>query len=127
MNQVGCEKCWSADADAAWNAVDHAAMDARLIDELHFIVSIRVCPACKQQFLQITTETVDWEGGEDPVYRTVIPIEPDERVELEACNPLTESVLEGIGRGRRSLKYAWPAGQDPSVYWGTGVRIGPHD
>ncbi|HEU4872420.1 MAG TPA: hypothetical protein VFT44_04910 [Pyrinomonadaceae bacterium] len=37
------------------------------------------CPSCSQRYLQVTTETVDWKDGEDPIFRTIIPIDDEER------------------------------------------------
>lgn len=127
MSQFGCDKCWSADASEAWEAVQSTPIEMYLIDESHYIVSIRACPSCSQRYLQVTTETVDWKDGEDPIYRTIIPIDNAERVRLTTSKPLDTSVIEAVGTRRCSLKYAWPKGQDPSTYWGTGVQVGPHD
>lgn len=127
MSQFGCDKCWSSEASAAWEAVASTPIETHLIDELHYIVSIRACPSCSQCYLQVTTEVVDWSDGEDPIYRTIIPVDNAERVRLTVSKPLDASVIEAIGVGRRSLRYDWPKGQAPGVYWGTGVRVGVHD
>jgi len=102
-------------------------IQAKLIDEAHFIVSIRACPKCRQHYLQVTTETVDWQDGEDPIHRTVIPLDPEERDRLQLRRPLDAGTLEGVGIGRRSLQYDWPKGQGASTSWSVGVHIGPHD
>jgi hypothetical protein len=98
-----------------------------LVDEAHFIVSIRKCPVCGQQFLQVTTEIIDWQGGEDPVFRTVMPINTAERTTLEATHPMTNAALESAGTHRQSLKYARPKGKEPELWWGTGMHVGLHD
>lgn len=72
------------------------------------------------------TELIDWKTGEDPIYRTIIPIDDVERASLTDSKPLHTSVIAGVGAGRRSLKYDWPAGQEPSTYWGSGVHVGGH-
>lgn len=127
MSQFGCDKCWSSEASDAWGAVTSTPIETHLIDESHYIVSIRACPSCSQRYLQVTTEVVDWEDGEDPIYRTIIPVNNAERARLTISKPLDTSIIEAIGVGRRSLRYAWPKGQDPSTYWGTGVHVGVHD
>ena len=127
MSQFGCGKCWSSEASDAWKAVTSIPIEVHLIDESHYIVSVRACPSCSQRYLQVTTELVDWEGGEDPIYRTIIPIDNAERARLTTSKPLDTSVIEAVGEGRRSLKYDWPKGQGASIYWGTGVRVGVHD
>jgi hypothetical protein len=86
-----------------------------------------LCPSCSQHYLQVTTETVDWENGEDPIYRTIIPIDDAERTELTSNKHLDANVIESVGVGRQSLKFGWPKNQEPSTYWDTGVRVGVHD
>jgi hypothetical protein len=127
MSEYGCEECWSSEASAAWRAVTSIPIQAYLIDESHYIVSIRVCPSCSQHYLQVTTETVDWKDGEDPIYRTIIPIDDAERTELTSRECLDADVIESVGVGRQSLKFGWLKNQEPSTYWGTGVRVGVHD
>jgi hypothetical protein len=99
MSQCGCDKCWSSDASKAWKAVTSIPIEEYLIDESHYIVSIRSCPACSQRYLQVTTETVDWKDGEDPIFRTIIPIDDEERASLIANSPPKTSVLEAISPG----------------------------
>ena len=127
MSEYGCEECWSSEASAAWRAVTSIPIQAYLIDESHYIVSIRVCPSCSQHYLQVTTETVDWKDGEDPIYRTIIPIDDAERTDLTSRECLDADVIESVGVGRQSLKFGWLKNQEPSTYWGTGVRVGVHD
>ena len=127
MSEYGCEECWSSEASAAWRAVTSIPIQAYLIDESNYIVSIRVCPSCSQHYLQVTTETVDWKDGEDPIYRTIIPIDDAERTKLTSRECLDADVIESVGVGRQSLKFGWLKNQEPSTYWGTGVRVGVHD
>jgi hypothetical protein len=127
MSLFGCDKCWSSEAARAWETVTNVPFKEWLIDESHFIVSIRKCPCCSQLFLQITTETIDWQDGEDPIFRTVIPIDDEEQSELIGKTSLGERDLESIGVGRQSLKYDWPKGKESSTYWSAGVIVGPHD
>lgn len=126
-NPLGCNQCWSSDAAEAWKVITKVPIETRLIDEPHYIVRIRACAACAQRYLQVTTETVDYADGEDPIYRTVIPIDAAEHATLIASKPLSNSAIEAVGVGRRSLKYDWPKGKDASTYWGSGVRVGEHD
>ena len=127
MREVGCKGCWSADAKAAWEVIKTVPIQERLIDESHYIVLVRGCPACGQHYLQVTTETIDWDDGEDPIYGTVVPVDEAARHRLTTADPLGTDVIEGVGVGRRSLKYDFPKGQEPSVYWSRGVRVGQHD
>ena len=127
VTDFGCSECRPSDAAAAWEAIIKIPINSRVIDESHFIVSIRECASCDQNYLQITTETIDWEDGEDPVYRTVIPITDAEKHNLLDSNPVYEADLESIGTDRRSLKFDWPKGKPQNIYWGIGVTIGIHD
>ena len=127
MSEYGCKECWSSEASEAWQAVTSIPIQAYLIDESHYIVSIRVCPSCAQHYLQVTTETVDWNDGQDPISRTIIPIDDAERTELTSSKPLDANVIERVGVGRQSLRFDWPKNQAPSTYWVTGIRVGDHD
>ncbi len=127
MNRFGCKECWALDAVDAYEVVTRVPIETYLIDESHYIVSIRTCPSCSQHYLQLTTETVDWEDGDDPVFRTIIPIDKLEREGLVDGKPVDTLTIERIGVGRRSLKFDWPKGQDPSTYWSTGIAVGRHD
>ena len=77
--------------------------------------------------LQVSTETVDWKDGEDPIYRTIIPIDNAEHTELTSSKRLDANLIESVGVGRQSLKFDWPKNQEPRTHWGTGVRVGVHD
>jgi hypothetical protein len=127
MNDYGCKRCWSSGASEAWDAVTRVPIEAYLIDESHYIVSIRACPSCSQRYLQLTTERVDLEDGEDPIFRTIVPIDEEESARLRAVTPPGTDIIESVGIGRRSLKYDWPKGTEPVVYWGAGVHVGEHD
>ena len=127
MSKLDCETCWAPEAATAWNLIKDVPIEERLIDEPHFIILIRACPSCSQSYLQTTAETIDWVDGEDPISRTVIPIDDEERARLLATQPLDTATIEGIGTGRPSLRYDWPKNAAPTLFWGTGVRVGIHD
>lgn len=127
MSDFGCSECWALEAEAAWVLITKTPIINRLIDESHYIVSVRRCDSCNQEYLQITTETIDWQDGEDPIYRTVLPISGEERENLTNGRSLSKAFLESIGKDRRSLKYDWPKGTPKSIYWGVGVLVGDHD
>ncbi len=126
--EFGCDLCWPADTWAAWAARGGLTRLEELIDESHFIVSILACPRCNQRYVSIFTETIDWEGGNDPQYWTLLPI-----TEVEAWGlihqgaSLDEMSLNALGRERRCLRREHPKGEPPRVFWGSGIRVGPHD
>ena len=107
-------------------ALDH---DTVFINESHFLVKLRTCPACGQRFLWVMTELIDWQEGEDPIERTVLPLTTGEVDELSSMaeTTLTEAHLNTLGTGRRCLRYSWPKNVEPAVFWSTGLRVGPHD
>jgi hypothetical protein len=127
MSKIGCADCWAPEPTSAWDVIKNVPIEVRLIDEPHYIVLVRACPSCSQSYLQVTTERIDWVDGEDPVDRTIIPIGDAERDRLMAVQALGADTIEGIGAGRQSLRYDWPKGKEPALYWGTGVRVGIHD
>ncbi len=117
--------CWSEDAPVAWERVKQASIEKYLVDEAHFIVSIRKCAACAQFFLQVTIERVDWQDGEDPIQRTVMPMSGAEGVELLRQCPPSETAIEAVGIDRCALRYDWLKGEKPIVRWSTGLRVLP--
>lgn len=126
--RFGCGRCWPDSAEAAYEALKLLTTETVLIDESHFRVTIRVCPDCTQPFVSIFTETVDWDGGEDPQYRTLLPLTPAEANDLtQRGDGTTEAALNAVGRSRKSLRHDWPKGVEPRSYWATGIAVGPHD
>lgn len=123
----GCETCWPESADAAWEKSRQCKIYNYLIDESHFIVSLRKCPDCEQSFVSVFTETVSWSDGEDPQYRTVMPLTKQEVAELEAATQDIEDMLQALAPKRRSLKIDFPKRVGMTQYWSQGIRIGSHD
>jgi hypothetical protein len=126
--EFGCEICWPDDARAAWAARDGLIRLNDLIDESHFIVAILGCPICAQRYVSIFTETIDWEGGNDPQYWTLMPVTEAEASGLiQRGTSLDEMSLNTPGRGRRSLQRDHPKDGSPRVFWGNGILVGSHD
>jgi hypothetical protein len=127
-NGFGCGHCWPPDAAAAWEARRRFSHVAELIDESHFIVTLRACPRCKQRFVSVFTETIDWADGDDPQYWTVLPVTAEEAAGLlREGEALTEGRLEALDPGRRCLRLNHPKDSPRSVFWGTGICVGWHD
>ena len=128
MNQFGCHACWPDTLDAADAARRKLSNRALLIDESHFIVAIRICPKCAQNFLSVFAEMIDWEGGEDPQHWTLLPITESEAQELiRQGNSLPEQALYTLGEDRRSLQHDHPKNEPPQTRWGAGIPRVPHD
>lgn len=125
--KVGCQSCWAEEAAVAWQRVLRVPIEGYLIDQSHYIVSIRNCSDCAQIYLQVMTETVDWQDGDDPSYRTVVPITGEDRAYLVFMSPPPKQMMEAMCRGRKSLQCDSPKGAESTVFWGEGLRIGPHD
>ena len=124
----GCERCWPAAADAAWQARGRLTHLAELIDESHFHVMILSCPGCTQRFVSVFTETIDWADGDDPQYWTLLPITEAESADLiQHRDSLPESMLRALGPGRRALRLDHPKASAQRIFWGTGMSIGHHD
>jgi hypothetical protein len=124
----GCARCWPPSAEAAAAARGELAVQAEIVDEPHFRVTIRACRACSQRFVSVFTEMIDWSGGDDPQYATLLPITESEAADLVGRRgTLSEAALNALGSGRRSLYRDSPKGKPPRVAWGAGIRIGPHD
>lgn len=128
-DRFGCAACWPDSAAVAWRAAGELVTRARLVDESHFIVSLRQCPACGQSFVSVFTEMIDWADGDDPQFRSLLPVTPEEAASLSATpDGEIESRLEAMAPRRRSLRWDFPKGVDqPRVSWGQGGRVGPHD
>jgi hypothetical protein len=125
----GCERCWPPDAGAAWEVSRGLTHGPRLIDESHYDVRIRACPICNQQFIAVFTEEIDWVCGDDSQDVTLLPITGEEAAALvEQRESFVETHLHGLAPRRRCLRYIDPTGgAAPSIVWGTGIFVGPHD
>ncbi|HXY31151.1 MAG TPA: hypothetical protein VEI06_10630 [Gemmatimonadaceae bacterium] len=123
----GCERCWPASAEEAWDA--GLALDGalELVRESHFHVNIRLCRDCGQRFLWVFTETIDWDDSEDPQYWTRVPISAEEMSALEQAGESVEGRLESVAPERRSLRHDHPKETPAVSYWATGISVGPHD
>ena len=126
--RFGCIECLPDGADEAWQAFGKSEIDARLIDDSHFIVLVRSCLSCGQRFVSVFTETIDWEHGEDPCFRTVLPITEQEALLLRtADSKVVESLLYGLDSNRQSLCRDWPKDAEAKNFWGRGIKPHPHD
>lgn len=124
MSLDGCPSCWPADAAAAWEARRSFAVVNELIDESHFRVTLRACPACGQHFMSVFVEDIDWADGDDPQYWSVMPLRMEESVRLVVlpADQLLRTLGE-LGTERRCLHRDAPKGADPTIFWRNGLRL----
>ena len=120
----GCDVCRPAEADAAWDARSAFETVAVLVEESHDRVVVERCARCGQRYLYVFRETVDWVDGEDPQYRSLLPLTAGEAERLLAPGAgVDDATLAAIAPTRRSL--ARDFGKEdaaPRVYWSVGLR-----
>jgi hypothetical protein len=84
--------------------------DARLVDEAHFMVKIRSCRQCGQEFLWVFEEQIDRVSGDDPQCWSVLPISPEEAEAMIATgDALDLDAVSRLGMRRRFLRDDSPA------------------
>ncbi|MER7583956.1 hypothetical protein [Kitasatospora sp. NPDC097691] len=118
--EFGCAQCYAEDAREAWDRQgDGFEREARVVKDSHFSVSVRRCLACSQRFVWIFTEFVDWRGGDDAQYDTIMPLTDAEAADLVA-GTLRPLDLGALGRDRRHLNHDWPSGGSARLGWKSG-------
>ena len=121
MDTPGCSLCGEQDADLAWANYERLAIDEYVVDDSHFIITLRRCPECGRRFVWIFTEFVDWVGGDDAQYRQIVPVsEAEAQAIARGGEHLDLDWLGSLGRGRRHLRTYWPTGHPTEiVLWST--------
>jgi hypothetical protein len=118
--RYGCATCWPESADLAWEARQRVKFETNLVDESHFSMSILRCPECRQAFLSVFMESIDWADGDDPQYLSVMPLEDLELKHLTST-PVSMHDLKSMAPDRRSLFRASPKGVVQSNSWASGI------
>jgi hypothetical protein len=115
----GCRRCYGEDPQTVWAYYEEGlAVEQELVGESHFLVQLRRCVECGQQFVWIFGEAVDWKGGEDAQRREIVPVSG---AEAKAAGTLNCPSLAAFGLDQRYLETDWPTDSaDPSVQWSTG-------
>ncbi|MFI6867111.1 hypothetical protein [Nocardia sp. NPDC050406] len=114
--EFGCEACYGEDPIAASNYYRQCPTDELVEDDPHFILRIKHCERCEQRFVSIFTEFVDWSGGEDAMYTTVMPVTEAEAAAISAA-ALSYRQIGELGRGRKHLRSDWPTGKPKRIGW----------
>lgn len=116
MTTVSPEQChlWKAEAltsgDLDWS---NFAVLETYREESHSIRRLLQCKGCGQLYFYEFYEEVDWEGGNDPQHRTLIPVSSEGAAEKMKASPRRE-LLNFYPR----LQIDWPANaEEPAVKW----------
>jgi hypothetical protein len=128
-DRFGCERCFQSSADNAAEARRHFKEVSRLVDESHIVVRILECPQCGQRCVSVFTEMIDWSGGDDAQYWSLLPLTLEESEQLLGQGEQVDlRMIESLGRSRRYLQVDFPTGKSKRVLWADGgLIIGPHD
>jgi hypothetical protein len=130
MSAVGCEVCWPDDAITAdkWRPTERADVQSP-VHESHFFVQLARCNVCKQRYVNIFAEKIDWVAGNDPQHSVRFPVSDEQAVELLGLNEDTiEPVLARMGSAVRRIESWWPATGSRGSGWVEGpFRVPPHD
>ena len=82
-------------------------------EDSHLIRQLLRCKECDQLYFYEMYEQIDWANGEDPIYRTLIPVATAEDARILARWSITE-----IHTATPRLLSDWPAElTQPKVYW----------
>jgi hypothetical protein len=119
--EFGCSTCYGKDPEKAAENLRNFKEIADLVDESHFTLQILSCPGCSQQYVFIWNETIDWNGGDDAQYTSVLPITNDEANELVAQGKDVKiNRIEQFGQSRRYLVIDRPNSIKKFVLWANG-------
>jgi hypothetical protein len=122
-HSFGCRRCYGEDPQSVWAYYEEGlVVEQELVGDSHFLVQLRRCAECGQQFVWIFGEAVDCEGAEDAQHRSVVPLSVDEARSLsERGAPLDLPSVVALGRERRYLRTDWPTGAaSQDIGWDTG-------
>ena len=84
-------------------------------DDSHLMRKLLKCKECGQLYFYEFYEEIDWQEGNDPQYRTWIPVE-----DAESARALNNLSVFGILEFP-SIRSDWPSSQDtPKIYHARG-------
>jgi hypothetical protein len=84
----------------------------RYVDDGHFIRDLIKCPECGQLYFKEFVEEIDWVHGNDPQYRTYIPVRDES--EADELNKL--DMFEVLKRSPQ-LRCDWPSDGPQTIRW----------
>ena len=126
---IGCAACFGGSAEQVSQARRRLAAGARLVDDSHFSVLLRVCGVCGQRFVDVFSERIDWQGGNDPQAWLLVPVSDDEANRLRGLDEASvEGAVLALSPKRRCLDEYWPSEGGRIVRFSQGpLMIMPHD
>jgi len=99
-----CSRCTGADPKQMYEALLNFS-GVELIFESHFSVHVFMCSDCTQRWICVWTEIIEWEGGHDSLYTSILPVTDPEAEELIAQrNEVSMNKVEELGQSRRWLQ-----------------------
>jgi hypothetical protein len=129
VRRPGCPECWPESAEAACEARKSSTPVRVIADDSHYRVVIEACAKCRQKFVYVMTELIDWADGEDPVCRQRSAITDAEATSLQKLDDIAaeDFVFQMCSDGRQCAVEDWPKGRDRMHFWAEGLRSRPHD
>lgn len=83
------------------------------VDESHFMRYLLKCKECGQLYFYEFYETIDWENGNDPQYKTFIPVDSEDEAKKRS-----EASLFDIFEFSPCIRSDWPSDiVEPRVRW----------
>ncbi len=107
MNAEVCG-CSDADPGIAKRSIRRAKVVLSLVEESHFIVSIRCCGSCGRQYVVMFGERVDWVDSDDPQTWVGVEVNEEEVGRLVAAREtaeLNDDMLRAMIAGERRMVY----------------------
>lgn len=80
--------------------------------ESHDSAMLRRCSECGQLWLYRFYEEIDWKGGEDPTWRTWLPV-----ASAEEADRLCATSWRAVREMRPVLLNDWPKGAPQTAFW----------
>jgi hypothetical protein len=122
---TGCV-CRGEDPEAALRALRQSPFTTELHSRSLFEVSIQQCPACRQEYLSIFVEMMEFDGGNDSQCSLYVPINNTEASLLRTAGEKANAgFIVGMGINRRHLVKDAYRPNPGGVAWVTGPLLLP--
>lgn len=83
------------------------------LDDSHHIQRLLQCTACGQLYFYEFREQIDWQGGQDPQYRTYIPV-----LSAAEAQRISRLPASGLASLIPRLQVDWPSDvRQPRIQW----------